>query len=168
MNGFAFLADVTVVLPTAIAAALAYAAGRAYGRVDVGLLERELMRRRRREEPAAMLLVEGDVGPLSAPSLAGCLRLTDTFESRVRRGRVRIRAILDEEDLDREAVERRLLESADAPLRIGWSTFPEDGFTVSVLEEVARQRLAPVDSARAESRIGSIATAAAAMQKATS
>ena len=166
MNGLDFLPDLAVVLPATVAAAVAYLLGRAHAQVGVGSLERELMRRRRREEPAAMLLVEGEVGHLSAPSLAGCLRLTDTVESRARRGRVRIRAILDEDGLDREAVERRLLESAEAPLRIGWSTFPEDGFTVQILEQVARDRMAPAHPVADGVRVGPVATAT--VQEATS
>lgn len=166
MNGFAFLADVTFVLPIALVAVVAYVLGRSHRGIEIGSLERELMRRRRREEPAALLLVEGAGDPLSAPSLAGCLRLTDTVESRARRGRVRIRAILDEDGLDRDAVERRLLETAEAPLRIGWSTFPEDGFTLHVLEDVARARTAPVHPVATEPLVAPVG--AAVMQEATS
>ena len=138
------LSDVAVVAPAAAAAMIAYTAGRARGGHVLDSLDRELMRRRRREEPAALLLVEGRCDAVAGPALKDCLRVTDTVDCRIRRGRVRMRALLDVERLDRIAVERRLAATGAVELAAGWATFPEDGLSLAVVVEAARDRLVPL------------------------
>jgi hypothetical protein len=138
------LTDAALIAPAALAAMIAYAAGRARGGHVLDPLDRELMRRRRREEPAALLLVEGRCDAVAGPALKDCLRVTDTVDCRIRRGRVRIRALLDVERLDRTAVERRLAATGAVELAAGWATFPEDGLTLSMVVEAARDRLVPL------------------------
>ena len=138
------LAEIALVAPAAGAAMIAYAAGRARGAHVLDSLDRELMRRRRRGEPAALLLLEGRCDAAAAQALKDCLRVTDTVECRIRRGRVRMRAVLDLDRLDRAAVERRLAATGDVELAAGWATFPEDGLTLATVVEAARTRLAPL------------------------
>lgn len=147
MSVLASVIDAAVLIPIGAAAVAAYSVGSARAARGTHTLERELMRRRRREEPAAMLVVEGRYAASAGPALGTSMRLTDTVEWRMRRGQVRMRAILDEEGLDRDTVERRLAAASDGELRAGWATFPEDGFTVSTLEAVARERLSPIYAA---------------------
>ena len=138
------LTDVALVAPAAVAALIAYAAGRARGGHMLDSLDRELMRRRRREEPAALLLVEGRCDTVAESALKNCLRVTDTIDCRIRRGRVRMRALVDLERLDRAAVERRLAATGAVELAAGWATFPEDGLSLAMVVEAARDRLVPL------------------------
>ena len=146
------LGDVALVAPAAVAAMVGYAAGRARGGHVVDSLDRELMRRRRREDPAALLLIEGRCDAAAESALKDCLRVTDTVECRIRRGRVRIRALLDVEHLDRTAVERRLAAAGAVELAAGWAMFPEDGLSLAVVVEAARDRLAPLPPVTASAR----------------
>ena len=138
------LTEVALVAPAVVAAGIAYSAGRARGGPKLDSLDRELMRRRRREEPAALLLVEGRCDAVAEPALRDCLRVTDTVDCRIRRRRVRMRALLDLDRLDRTAVERRLAETGDVELAVGWATFPEDGLTLATVLEAAYDRLSPL------------------------
>src|SRR5688500_4933270 len=107
MTALASVIDLTVLIPVGLAAVVAYSVGSARAARGTHTLDRELMRRRRREEPAALLVVEGRYAATAGPALGTSMRLTDTVEWQMRRGQVRMRAILDEEGLDRDTVERR-------------------------------------------------------------
>ena len=138
------LTEVALVAPAAVAAAIAYTAGRARSGHGFDSLDRELMRRRRRDEPAALLVVEGRCDAAASSALRECLRVTDTVDFRTRRGRVRMRALLDAERLDQTAVERRLASKGAVELAAGWATFPEDGLTLATLVEAAQYELTPL------------------------
>ena len=147
VSALAFLTDLAVLIPAGAAAIAAYSLGSARAARGGSSLDHDLMKRRRREEPAAMLVVEGRYAASAGPALGTSLRVTDSVDWKMRRGQVRLRAILDEEGLDRSTVERRLAEASGGALRAGWATFPEDGFTVHALEEAARARMIPIDEA---------------------
>jgi hypothetical protein len=161
------LTEVVLVAPAAVASVIAYSAGRARSGHGHDSLDRELMRRRRREEPVALLLLEGRCDAATSSALQECLRVTDTVEFRTRRGRVRMRALLDTERLDRDAVERRLASSGAAELAAGWATFPEDGLTLATLLESARDELAPLPTVVAPAREEKVPQARPAEQPAS-
>ena len=167
MIGIVSLTELALVAPAGIAAVIAYSAGRARSGHGLDSLDRELMRRRRREEPAALLLVEGRCDPAASSALRECLRVTDTVDFRTRRGRVRMRALLDVESLDRHAVERRLVSTGAVELAAGWATFPEDGLTLATLVESARDELSPLPAVVAPARDEKVPQARPAEQPAS-
>jgi hypothetical protein len=105
--------------------------------------QRQLMRSRRRNETAAVLVMR--TGPLSQPMLGELLaglRVTDGFEMVTMAGVTEMRAVLEGEEVDKEAIERRMRTAAGpAHLRFGWARFPVDGVTLDVLLEHARTAL---------------------------
>jgi len=107
-------------------------------------IQRHIMWCRRRGERANVLVVAIEPGtPRSVAALLGVTRATDTFAvHRTMRG-VEVHGLLDGEALDRVAVERRLAGrlGPNATCAFGWAVFPDDGFTLDVLFEVARSAL---------------------------
>jgi hypothetical protein len=109
-------------------------------RVAVGELDRHLARCRRREEPAEVLVatIRG-AGERTRIRVLTCFRLTDSVEARRTRSGVEVVAVFDGGDLDRDALERRLLAAAGGcESRLGWARFPDDGPTLDALLEAAR------------------------------
>lgn len=112
-------------------------------------LERHLMRCRRRQEAAAVLVARVSA-PAGSPEerlgsherLTTCFRLTDSVViGRTQRG-CEVAAIFDEDQFDREGLERRLRAQAGrAAVHCGWSRFPEEGLTLEALLDRARAGL---------------------------
>jgi hypothetical protein len=141
-------------IPWALAAAALTQAPRtrvAAPRLD-SELQRQLMRNRRRAEPATILIASG--GSLRAPAAREVLetmRLTDAVEVAHAGGHCEIRAVLDGDDIDRAAVERRIRDSAGVEdIDFGWALFPGEGVTLDVLVGRARARLDTRDTRHAE------------------
>jgi hypothetical protein len=109
-------------------------------RAAIGELDRHLARCRRREEPADVLVATiPGAGERTRQGLQACLRLTDSVEVRRARHGLELVAVFDGEDLDRDALERRLLVAAGGQdVRLGWARFPDDGLTLDALLEAAR------------------------------
>jgi hypothetical protein len=112
----------------------------AAARPVVGELDRHLARCRRREEPAEVLAAAiAGAGDKTCERLLGCFRLTDSVEARRVRHGVDLVAVFDADDLDRDALERRLLAVVDGcEVRFGWARFPDDGLTLDALVEATR------------------------------
>jgi hypothetical protein len=111
---------------------------------QVDAIQRHMMWCRRRGEPANVLVIAIEPGtPRSSSALLAATRATDTFVvHRSMRG-VEVHGLLDGGELDRMAVERRLAErlGPNAACAFGWAVFPDDGFTLDVLLDVARSSL---------------------------
>jgi hypothetical protein len=144
-----------------VAGAAVAVAGAARGARATALLEdreRHLARCRRRREPASVLVarVEGRVG-LCAEDLIGSLRVTDSVTVRRTRRGFELGGVFDEQGLVREGLELRLRALAGGgAVQLGWSRFPEDGVTLPILLERARERLpdeAPTAHGRALRRL---------------
>jgi hypothetical protein len=102
-------------------------------------LQRQLLRCRRRDERAAILVAGASGQTPALDELLASLRATDAFEVAHDSKHWELRAVLDGNDLDREAVERRVARAAgDAGVQFGWAEFPFDGMTLEVLVEKAR------------------------------
>ena len=121
-----------------------------------GDAELHLARCRRRRESASVLVARIDsrervaVGEL----LAG-LRVTDTVTVRRVHNGYELHGVFDDHELARVRVEERVRELVPAGgVAFGWARFPDDGLTLSVLvdgaREVlpARERAAPVGLGR--------------------
>jgi hypothetical protein len=105
-------------------------------------LHRHLSWCRRRGEDAAVLAATVPSDQVSDPSrIVASFRITDSVSVH-RRGRsFEIAVVLDQRDLRRDVVERRLVEAV-GPARVGWASFPENGVALVALLESA------ADSAR--------------------
>jgi hypothetical protein len=118
---------------------------------------------RRREEQAHVLVL----GPAraSAAELRDLFRLTDSVALRPVAQGHEVTAVVDDHSFTREGLERRVSDALGETVRIGWAAFPQDGYTVDALEEVARERLlatAPATrDAQARPLTGAAATVAA-------
>jgi hypothetical protein len=147
-------AGVTV-LPPAVAAAIAVAAGLLYARRAAPAkpldhaLRRHLAICRRREEGAFVLVATAPARPRSMTEL---LRISDSAVAERRPGGSVLVAVIDAHELSRERVTQRLLEQHGAQLKVGWAKFPEEGMTLDALVNVARARAHPPSSA--ERRVG--------------
>ena len=108
-----------------------------------GDAELHLARCRRRRESASVLVARIDsrervaVGEL----LAG-LRVTDTVVVRRLHHGYELHGVFDDHDLARVRIEERMRELVPAGgVAFGWARFPDDGLTLSVLVEGAREAL---------------------------
>jgi hypothetical protein len=103
--------------------------------------QRHLVSCRRRGEPATILAV--DVGKLESSQLRALqqsTRMSDSLAAKRIPGGRRIYGVLDGDDVDRAAVERRLAGVLGDHAVFGWASFPADGYTLDVLLEHARPR----------------------------
>ena len=111
-----------------------------------------LMWCRRRDERAEVMVMalDGPAEPGIAALLAGA-RATDSIAVAAG-GRMLIGVMGD--DVDRRAVELRFSRALDGVTpHFGWATFPEDGFTLDVLVEQARDGLEGAPRPRVEHRL---------------
>jgi hypothetical protein len=99
---------------------------------DLGAVEHQLARWRRRGEAASVLVVEPSAGH-QARRLVPALRSTDGVALVSSVHGLRLVAALDDADLDRPGLERRLAALDTGRQRLGWATFPQDGTTVEAL-----------------------------------
>jgi hypothetical protein len=101
--------------------------------------QRHLITCRRREQPATILVV--DVPGLDSSQLRALQKSTRVSDSlaatRIPGGR-RIYGVLDGDDIERAAVERRLTGILGDHAVFGWASFPADGYTLELLIERAR------------------------------
>jgi hypothetical protein len=103
-------------------------------------LRAHLARARRRGEPTDVLVARlTESSPTVARHLKDSLRVTDSSYLLWDGASFELRAMVDRERLDRAALEARLRSIKGGPLEIGWSQFPEDGYTLSVLLAAARR-----------------------------
>jgi len=124
--------------------ALAVSRGTRVVAVHMNDLERHLSWSRRRAERATVLVARLASDEVEDPvALVESFRITDSVSLRRTPRGFDLHAVLDEKDLDRETVERRIADVTSYPLRCGWATFPDDGVTLDVLLEVARRGLDP-------------------------
>jgi hypothetical protein len=146
--GVAVLVDVTI-LPWAVAAmALSWdpRPGFAPPRLD-SEPQRQLMRSRRRNEAASVVVVQAN-RPVKPAELWPSLRATDGFDVVCRRDGIELRAVLEDQGLDRWSFTQRIREVLGASeVRFGWASFPADGVTLEVLVDAAREDLASADAA---------------------
>jgi hypothetical protein len=118
-----------------------------------GHLQRHLERARRRSESAHVLVVA--LAPevsLTTEALTGAFRLTDSVSLQRNDDGWLITAVLDDHKLDRAGLERRLAERFPAPVNVGWARFPQDGYTLEGLADVARAATAGTTRRRASRR----------------
>jgi hypothetical protein len=111
--------------------------------------QRHLDSCRRREQAATILVV--DVRKLEWPQLMAlqqATRVSDSLAAKRIPGGRRIYGVLDGDDVDRAAVERRLSAALGDQAVFGWASFPADGYTLDGLIERAR----PLAEADAEAR----------------
>jgi hypothetical protein len=107
-------------------------------------LRAHLARARRRGEPVDVLVAQLlDGSAADARRMRESLRVTDSSHLIWDGGGFELRAMVDRDRLDRDALEARLRSIAGTPVTIGWSRFPEDGFTLSVLMAEARRACDP-------------------------
>lgn len=124
--------------------ALAVSRGGRVVAVHMNDLERHLSWSRRRAERASVLVARLGGDEVEDPvGLVESFRITDSVSLRRTPRGYDLHAVLDEKDLDREAVERRIADLTSAPPSCGWATFPDDGVTLDVLLELARRSLDP-------------------------
>lgn len=103
-------------------------------------LRAHLARARRCAESVDLVVVRAADGSRVAARLKASLRVTDSACLSDEGGVLELIAMVDREQLDQRALEARLHQVADGPLKIGWARFPEDGYTLSSLIGDARQR----------------------------
>jgi hypothetical protein len=145
--GAAALLEPTI-LPWAVAAmAISWDAGPSFAppRLD-SEPQRQLMRSRRRNEAASVVVVRAN-RPTEPPQLWPSLRVTDGFDLEHGRDGIELRAVLEDEALDRTAFAERIrgvLGASD--VRFGWASFPADGVTLEVLVDAAREDLTSADA----------------------
>jgi UDP-glucuronate 4-epimerase len=104
-------------------------------------LQRHLMRCRRRGESAAVVTVELPGREADrVPTLLDATRVTDSFAVKDSLTGVELIGLLDGEDVQPELVEQRFgtVLGAVSPT-FGWARFPDDGVTLDVLIEHARE-----------------------------
>jgi nucleoside-diphosphate-sugar epimerase len=123
------------------AAAVMVAATSHAGAASIEELQRHLMRCRRRGESAAVFRLELPAREADrVPRLLDATRVTDSFAVTDSIGGVELIGLLDGEDVQPELVEQRFDTVLDAVSpTFGWARFPEDGVTLDVLIERARQ-----------------------------
>ncbi len=141
--------------------ALAVSRGGRVVAVHMNDLERHLSWSRRRAERATVLVARLAADQVEDPvALVESFRITDSVSLRRTPRGYDLHAVLDEKDLDRGAVERRIADLTSSPLRCGWATFPDDGVTLDVLLELARQGLNPAHEPATGSRPKLVAVSA--------
>jgi nucleoside-diphosphate-sugar epimerase len=111
------------------------------GAASIEELQRHLMRCRRRGESAAVVRVELPAREADrVPSLLDSTRATDSFAVKESLAGVELIGLLDGEDVQPELVEQRFGTVLDAVSpTFGWARFPDDGVTLDVLIERARE-----------------------------
>lgn len=124
----------------ALAASFAAPAVAARGHASWDELRRHLSACRRRRDGAEVLVARmpGLVAP-PPRELAGALRTADSVAVAQRGTTVELQAVVDSIDLEREGVEQRLRALFGPSVACGWARFPEDGLTLDVLLERARE-----------------------------
>lgn len=105
--------------------------------------ELQLARCRRRNEPAWVLVARIDARDgVSSTELAAHLRVTDSVTLRRVRHGYDLEGVFDDHDLVRGGLEERLRQLLPAAgVDFGWARFPDDGLTLAVLLERAREAL---------------------------
>jgi hypothetical protein len=105
--------------------------------------ELHLARCRRRRESAWVLVARIDTREgVSSGELGAHLRVTDSVTLRRVRHGYELEGVFDDQDLVRGGLEQRLRQVLpDAGVHFGWAHFPEDGLTLPVLLECAREAL---------------------------
>jgi hypothetical protein len=107
-------------------------------------LRAHLARARRRDERTDLLVARLHTSSLTdAHRLKAGLRLTDSGCIVADRGKLELHVMVDRERLDRHTLAQRLRSLATDPIEIGWSQFPEEGFTLPALIQAARQSCCP-------------------------
>jgi hypothetical protein len=135
------------ILPWAVAAmAISWGASPSFAppRLD-SEPQRQLMRSRRRNQAASVVVVQAD-RPAGPAQLWPSLRVTDGFDLVTGRDGIELRAVLDDEGLDRAAFAQRIrgvLGTSD--VRFGWASFPADGVTLEALVDAARAHIESPD-----------------------
>ncbi len=124
--------------------ALAVSRGGRVVAVHMNDLERHLSWSRRRAERATVLVARLGPNDVEDPvALVESFRITDSVSLRRTPRGYDLHAVLDEKELDREAVERRITDLTGpvgaAPPHYGWATFPDDGVTLDILLDLARR-----------------------------
>jgi hypothetical protein len=105
-------------------------------------LQRHLDWCRRRQENAHVLVMRFSLREVPKPvRILESFRTTDSIALHYSHGVCELQAVLDDAGFSREGVERRILEASDAGFRFGWASFPEEGVTLDVLIETAREQL---------------------------
>lgn len=106
----------------------------------------QLMRCRRRNEAASVVVVQAN-GPAETAELWASLRTTDGFDVVSGRDGIELRAVLEDDRLDRTAFAQRIRGVLGASeVRFGWASFPADGASLEVLVDAARADLASADA----------------------
>ena len=106
----------------------------------------QLMRCRRRNETASVVVVQAD-RPAETAALWPALRTTDGFDLVSGRDGIELRAVLEDDRLDRTAFAERMRGVLGASaVRVGWASFPADGASLEALVEAARADLASADA----------------------
>jgi hypothetical protein len=102
--------------------------------------ELHLARCRRRREPAWVLVARIDARDgVSCSELAAHLRVTDSVTLRRVRHGYELEGVFDHHELVRGGLEQRLRRVLPAAsVHFGWARFPDDGLTLAVLLERAR------------------------------
>jgi hypothetical protein len=107
-------------------------------------LEVHIARCRRRGEPGHVLVI-GDLDIDAQP--LDLFRLTDSVAIWVSANGPELRAVIDDDSFDRVALEQRIRDRLGAAAEVGWAKFPDDGVTLEVLLQHARDAargIAPV------------------------
>ena len=137
-----------LVLPWALAAsALSWhpRSGYAPPRLD-SAPQLQLMRCRRRNETASVVVVHVDRPP-ETEELWASLRTTDGFDLVGGSDGIELRAVLEDDRLDRTAFAQRVRGVlGPSEVRFGWASFPADGANLEVLVDAARADLASADA----------------------
>jgi hypothetical protein len=108
--------------------------------------QRQLMRSRRRNEAASVVVVQANRPP-EAAQLWSLLRVTDGFDLVTGRNGIELRAVLEDQGLNRTAFEQRIRGVlGESQVRIGWASLPADGVTLEVLVDAARAHVESPDA----------------------
>lgn len=101
-------------------------------------LQRHLSRCRRRSERAHVLVLRWSARDETDPAEAlAAFRMTDSVTVLRRAGDWELHAVLDDHELVRVGVERRIREVILVEPRFGWAVFPDDGVTLDDLVDQA-------------------------------
>lgn len=110
-------------------------------------LQQHIARARRRAERVHVLsLTVADAAEIAGADLRNVFRLTDTVAVRSIGDRYAATAVLDDHELFRGGLERRLSELVPATTTVGWAAFPDDGFSLEALIEQAEADARPLSA----------------------
>ncbi len=108
-----------------------------------------LIARCRRMGTTAQIVVAEGSGPDAIGSLASAVRSTDGFAARESASGCEIVGVIEGDDVDRAAVERRLSAALGGGVTFGWAHFPADGLTLEVATAAAAGRMHGLELASA-------------------